>query len=134
MTWAEALSWCNRMPLSPALEHFSRNFWRTCGRATVVYHWYCCHMTTCNKESEHHFFPTLFALFTLTGRSSLGEHPDRRVTLRLWIILVNPGLVTCNDLIIAVRVPIVESPKYFTAPFHLSDLLTISETVWHPAR
>ena len=56
-------SWCNRMPLSPALGRFSRNFWRTLGRPT--------------------------------------------------------GLVTCNDLRIAARVLIVESPKHFTATIPL---------------
>ena len=68
---------------SAALGRFSGNFWRTCGRATVVYH---CAVTVlwclsgivatwppAAKKMSTIFFPTLFAIFTLTGRSSLGN-------------------------------------------------------------
>ena len=105
-----------------------------CSHCPLMLKWYCCHMTTCSKESEHHFIPNNFCSFHFDRLIIIREHPDRRVTLCFWITLVNPGLITCNDLRIAARVPIVESPKHFMAPFHSSDLLTISEIVWHPAR
>ena len=119
---------------------FLENLWednctpQLCSHCPLMLKWYCCHMTTCSKESEHHFLPNTFCSFHFDRSIIITEHPDRRLTLCFWIILVNPGLVTCNDLRNAVRAPIVESPKHFTAPFLLSDLLTISETVWHLAR
>ena len=81
--------------------------------------WYCCHLTTCSKESEHHFLPNTFCSFHFERSIIIREHSDRRVTLCFWITLVNPDLVTCNDLRIVEIVLIVESPKHFTATFPL---------------
>ena len=90
-----------------------------CSHYPLMLKWYCCHMTTCSKESEHHFLPNTFYSFHFDRSIIIREHPNRRVTLCFWITLVNRGLVTCNDLRISARVPIVESPKHFTATIPL---------------
>ena len=93
----------------------------------------CCHKTTCSKESEHHFLPNTFCSFHSDRSIFIREPPDRLVMLCFWIILVNSGLVTCNDLRITARVPILDW-SISQQQLHLSDLLTVNETVWHPAR
>ena len=91
-----------------------------CSHCPLMLKWHCCHMTTCNKESEHHFLPNTFCSIHFDRSIIIREHPDRRVTLCFWITLVNPGLVTCNDFRIVARVPVVvESPKHFTATIPL---------------
>ena len=120
-------------------SQFLGNLWEgSCGvplysHCRLLLKWYCCHMTTCSKESEHHFLPNTFCSFHF-DRSIIIREPQTDEWRFVSGSLVNPGLITCNDLRIGARVPIVESPKHSTAPFHSSDLLTVSETVWHPAR
>ena len=121
-------------------SQFLGNLWEgncgvpLCSHCPLMLKWYCCHMTTCSKESEHHILPNNFCYLHFDRSTIFREPPNRRVKLCFWIIPVNSGLVTCNNLRIVARVPIVESPKHFTAPFHSSDLLTVSETLWHPVR
>ena len=106
-------------------SQFLKNLWEgncgvpLCGHCPLMLKWYCCHMTTCSKESEHHFLPNTFCSFHFDRSIIIREHPHRRVMLCSWITLANPGLVTCNDLRIAAIVPIVESLKHFTATIPL---------------
>ena len=90
-----------------------------CSLWPLILKLYCCHMSTCSKERGHYFLPNTFCSFHFDRSIIIREHPDRRMALCFWITLANPGLFTCNDLRIAARVPIVESPKHFTATIPL---------------
>ena len=64
-------------------SQFLENLWEgNCGVPLYSYRplmlkWYCCHMTTCSKESEHHFLPITFCSFDFDRSIVIREPSDR---------------------------------------------------------
>ena len=64
-------------------SQFLENLWEgkcgvpLCSLCPLVLKWYCCHMTTCSKESEHHFLPNTFCSFHFDRSIIIMEHPDQ---------------------------------------------------------
>ena len=48
-----------------------------CRHCPLILNWYCCHMTTCSKESEHHFLPNTFCSFHFDRSIIIREPPDQ---------------------------------------------------------
>ena len=64
-------------------SQFLENLWEgNCGvqlysHCPLMLKWYCCHMTTCSKESKHHFLPNTFCSFHFDRSIIIREPPDR---------------------------------------------------------
>ena len=95
----------------------------------LIYQWDRYDVAMNVKECSHHHLPyTSWPLDFQRGFISW-KHPYRRLPFGFWVMLINPGFITCKD---AVHIPMgtsVESGQLFLGPIHRGPFLFKCEGV-----